>query len=208
LIDGKQKLTDPQWVEPFSQIAKWAPYMGDGFKAQSYPDSQNLFTLGRAAIYPAGSWEIAQFDSQAKFKMGVFGPPVPKAGDPCYISDHVDLAFGMNGKTKNPEAVKAFLTWTATPEFAQLYSNSLPGFFSLQSGTIEQKNPLAKEFVALRDSCKSTIRSTYQVLSRGTPNLENETWGESANVINGTDTPEQAAQKLQKGLDAWYKPAK
>src|SRR5260370_1193961 len=97
---------------------------------------------------------------------------------------------------------------TATPEFAQLYSNSLPGFFSLQSGTIEQKNPLAKEFVALRDSCKSTIRSTYQVLSRGTPNLENETWGESANVINGTDTPEQAAQKLQKGLDAWYKPAK
>jgi raffinose/stachyose/melibiose transport system substrate-binding protein len=208
LIDGKQKLTDPQWVEPFRQIAKWAPYMGDGFKAQSYPDSQNLFTLGRAAIYPAGSWEIAQFDSQAKFKMGVFGPPVPKAGDPCYISDHVDLAFGMNGKTKNPEAVKAFLTWTATPEFAQLYSNSLPGFFSLQSGTIEQKNPLAKEFVALRDSCKSTIRSTYQVLSRGTPNLENETWGESANVINGTDTPEQAAQKLQKGLDAWYKPAK
>ena len=45
------------------------------------------------------------------------------------------------------------------------------------------------------------------ILSRGTPNLENETWVESANVINGTDTPEVAGEKLQKGLDTWYKPA-
>ena len=208
LIAGKQKLTDPQWVEPYKQLAKWGAYLGDGYKAQSYPDSQNLFTLGRAAIYPAGSWEIAQFNSQAQFKMGAFPPPVSKVGDPCYISDHVDIAFGMNAKTKNPDAAKTFLTWVASPEFAQIYSNALPGFFSLQSGTIEQTDPLAKEFVSWRNSCKSTIRSTYQILSRGTPNLENETWVESANVINGTDTPEAAAQKLQKGLDSWYKPAK
>jgi raffinose/stachyose/melibiose transport system substrate-binding protein len=30
----------------------------------------------------------------------------------------------------------------------------------------------------------------------------------SANVINGTQTPEDAAKKLQDGLDSWYKPAK
>ena len=52
LIKGEQKLTDPQWVEPFATLAKWKPYLGDGFEAQTYPDSQNLFTLGRAAIYP------------------------------------------------------------------------------------------------------------------------------------------------------------
>jgi raffinose/stachyose/melibiose transport system substrate-binding protein len=208
LIAGTKKLTDPEWVAPFKQMAKWGPYMGEGYKAQSYPDSQNLFTLGRAAIYPAGSWEIAQFESQAQFPMGAFPPPVPKAGDHCYVSDHVDIAFGMNAKTRNPEAAKTFLTWVASPEFAQLYSNALPGFFSLQSQPIEQKNPLAKEFASFRDSCKSTIRSTYQILSRGTPNLENETWVESANVINGTDTPEAAAAKLQKGLDSWYKPGK
>ncbi len=81
LIAGKQKLTDAQWVEPYKELAKWKPYLGDGFEAQTYPDSQNLFTLGRAAIYPAGSWEIALFNSQAQFKMGAFPPPVPKAGD-------------------------------------------------------------------------------------------------------------------------------
>ncbi len=208
LIAGREKLTDPQWVAPFQQLARWAPYMGDGFKAQSYPDSQNLFTLGRAAIYPAGSWEIPQFESQAQFKMGAFAAPVPKAGDACYVSDHVDIAFGLNTKSPHQEAAKTFLAWVASPEFAQLYSNALPGFFSLQSGAIDVADPLALQFLSFRKDCKSTIRSTYQFLSRGQPNLENETWVESANVINGTDTPEQAAQKLQKDLDSWYKPPK
>ena len=208
LIKGEQKLTDPDWVAPFATLAKWKPYLGDGFEAQSYPDSQNLFTLGRAAIYPAGSWEISGFNTQAQFKMGAFPPPVQKAGDTCYISDHNDIAIGLNAKSPNQEAAKTFLSWVASPEFATIYANALPGFFSLSSTPVKMEDPMAQEFVSWRDKCKSTIRSTYQILSRGTPNLENETWVESANVINGTDTPEAAAQKLQDGLNAWFKPVK
>lgn len=208
LIKGTQKLTDADWIEPYKTLAKWKPYLGDGFEAQSYPDSQNLFTLGRAAIYPAGSWEISGFNTQAQFKMGAFAPPVQKAGDTCYISDHTDIAIGMNAKSPNAEAAKTFLSWVASPEFAGIYANALPGFFSLSNTPVKMEDPLAQEFVSWRAKCKSTIRSTYQILSRGNPNLENETWVESANVINGTDTPEAAADKLQKGLDSWYKPAK
>ncbi len=208
LLKGEQKLTDAQWVEPYATLAKWKPYLGDGFEAQTYPDSQNLFTLGRAAIYPAGSWEISIFNTQAQFKMGAFPPPVRKAGDTCYISDHTDIGIGLNAASKNPDAAKTFLSWVASPEFAEIYANALPGFFSLNSTPVKMADPLAQEFVSWRDKCKSTIRSTYQILSRGTPNLENETWVESANVINGTDTPEVAAKKLQDGLDSWYKPAK
>ncbi len=208
LIDGKEKLTDAVWVEPFKTLARWKDYLGDGFQAQTYPDSQNMFTLGRAAIYPAGSWEISGFNAQAQFKMGAFPPPVKTAGDTCYISDHVDLAIGMNAKTKHADAAKTFLAWVASPEFAGLYANALPGFFSLSNAPVELKDPLAQEFVSWRGQCKSTIRSTYQILSRGTPNLENETWVASANVITGAETPEAAAERLQKGLDAWYKPGK
>jgi raffinose/stachyose/melibiose transport system substrate-binding protein len=208
LIKGEQKLTDADWVAPYAELAKWKPYLGDGFEAQTYPDSQNLFTLGRAAIYPAGSWEIALFNTQAQFKMGAFPPPVEKAGDTCYISDHTDIGMGLNAASKNADAARTFLSWVASPDFAAIYANALPGFFSLNSKPVEMKDPLAQEFVSWRGKCKSTIRSTYQILSRGTPNLENETWVESANVINGTDTPEAAAKKLQDGLDSWYKPGK
>jgi raffinose/stachyose/melibiose transport system substrate-binding protein len=208
LLKGEQKLTDPQWVEPFATLAKWKDYLGEGFEAQAYPDSQNLFTLGRAAIYPAGSWEISVFNTQAQFKMGAFPPPVKAAGDTCYISDHTDIAIGLNAKSANADAAKTFLTWVASPEFATIYANALPGFFSLSSTPVTMEDPLAQEFVSWRGKCQPTIRSTYQILSRGTPNLENETWVASANVINGTETPEAAAKRLQDGLDSWYKPAK
>ena len=207
LIAGTQKLTDAPWVAPYAALAKWKDYLGDGFEAQTYPDSQNLFTLGRAAIYPAGSWEISGFNAQAAFKMGAFPPPVQAAGDTCYISDHTDIALGMNAKTAHPEETKKFLEWVGSPAFATLYANALPGFFSLNSTPVAMEDPLAQEFVSWRGKCQSSIRSTYQILSRGTPNLENETWNASANVIKGTETPEAAGARLQAGLDAWYKPA-
>jgi len=206
LIAGEQSLTDPQWVAPFEQLARWKDYLGDGFEAQTYPDSQNLFTLGRAAIYPAGSWEIAGFNSLATFQMGAFPPPVQAAGDPCYISDHTDIAIGLNAASPNAEAARTFLEWVGSPEFATLYANALPGFFSLNSTPVEMTDPLAQEFVGWRQTCSSTIRSTYQILSRGTPNLENETWTASANVIRGAEAPADAAARLQSGLAAWYAP--
>ena len=211
LIEGEQKLTDPQWVAPFTEIAKWKDYLGDGFEAQTYPDSQNLFTLGRAAIYPAGSWEISPFQAQIQgaFEMGAFPPPVPDEGDTCYISDHVDIAIGLNAASPNADAAKQFLEWVGSPEFAAaLRQRAARASSRCSNQPVTLEDPLAQEFVAWRETCKSTIRSTYQILSRGTPNLENETWNASANVIRGTETPEAAAQRLQDGLASWYEPQK
>lgn len=208
LIGGTQKLTDEAWVEPFRQLARWRDYLGDGFEAQTYPDSQNLFTLGRAAIYPAGSWEIGVFTPQigGAFEMGAFAPPVMAEGDSCYISDHTDIALGLNAASPNADAARTFLEWVGSPEFAALYANALPGFFSLNATPVEMVDPLAQEFVGWRATCEPTIRSTYQILSRGTPNLENETWNAGANVINGAETPEAAGLRLQEGLASWYGP--
>lgn len=206
LIKGEQKLTDEAWVAPYATLARWGTYLGDGYEAQTYPDSQNIFTLGRAAIYPAGSWEISGFNTQATFEMGAFKPPVQNAGDTCYISDHTDIGIGMNAASSNPEAARTFLAWVASPAFAEIFGNALPGFFPLSKTPVALEDPLAKEFVSWRDQCESTIRSTYQILSRGTPNLENDTWGASVAAIKGTATPEELGQKLQAGLASWYEP--
>lgn len=206
LIAGEQSLTDEAWVAPYRQLARWGQYLGRGFEAQTYPDSQNLFTLGRAAIYPAGSWEITGFNAQADFAMGAFAPPVQNAGDECYISDHTDIAIGLNPASPNAEAARTFLEWVGSEEFATIYANALPGFFSLSNFDVAMEDPLAQEFVSWRGECNSTIRSTYQILSRGTPNLENDTWNASAQVIRGAETPEEAGARLQAGLASWYEP--
>ena len=208
LIAGSAKLTDAQFVEPMRTIARWKPYLVDGYQAQTYPDSQNIFTLGRAAIYPAGSWEIAGFAKQARFKIGAFPPPVVKAGDKCYINDHPDIGLGVNARTKNLAQAKLFLEFVASPQFATLYTNAVPGFFSLQKTVVNVQDPLAREYAGWRARCDSTPRLTHQIISRGTPNLEDDLWIKAAGVMNGTITPPAAMGELQKGLDGWYKPAK
>lgn len=206
LIQGKGKMTDAAYIKTFQELAKWGAYLGRGFKAQKYPDSQNLFSLGRAAIYPAGSWDISTFKSQADFEFGAFPPPVAADGDTCYISDHTDIALGINKASPNKEAAQKFLSWMTTADFAKIYANQLPGFFSLSDHKVTLEDPVANEFVSWRQNCQSTIRNSYQILSRGTPNMENELWNVSARVINGQLSPEEASKQIQTGLDKWYKP--
>jgi raffinose/stachyose/melibiose transport system substrate-binding protein len=202
LIDGTQKFTDKPYVDTFVALAKWAPYLGDGYKAQTYPDSQNLFGLGKGAIYAAGSWDISTFRGQ-NVPMAAFKAPPPAGMTDCYISD---IGIGMNAKTANAADAKVFLDWIGSEEFANIFANALPGFFPLSNAKVTISDDVAQSFVSWRGECKSTIRDSYQILSRGTPNLENELWNVSAQVLNGTMTPEAAAAQLEDGLKKWYPP--
>ena len=186
LIAGDAKLTDQEYVDTFAALAKWSPYLPNGATAITYTDAQNLFTLGQAAIYPTGSWEISGFNDNADFEYGAFKPPLPAGQGTCYISDHTDIGLGLNADSPNAEAAKTFLTWVASPAFAEIYSNALPGFFSLQDTAVTLSDPVAQEFVSWRDECESTIRNSYQILSRGEPNLEEELWATSAGVMSPT----------------------
>ncbi|MCB9454266.1 MAG: carbohydrate ABC transporter substrate-binding protein [Anaerolineaceae bacterium] len=206
LINGTAKYNTDGFLEAFEALARWIPYMPTGYQALTYPDSQNLFTLGLAAVYPTGSWEIGLFNTQADFEMGIFPPPLPEGATDCYISDHTDIALGLNAASPNQEAARTFLEWMTTQEFAELYTNQLPGFFTLSNHDITVEDPIAAEFLSWRGMCHSTIRSAYQILSRGEPNNEIELWRLSAAVLNG-ENPQEAADEVQAGLDAWYVPS-
>ena len=207
LIDGSAQLTDQPYVDTFETLERWGQYLPEGASAVTYTDAQNLFTLGRSAIYPSGSWEITGFNTNADFELGAFRPPTADGQDTCYISDHVDIGIGLNADSENSAAARTFLSWVATSSFAEIYANALPGFFSLQDEAFDLDDPLANEFLSWRDECESTIRNSYQILSRGVPNLEDELWAVSAAVLNGNTTPVEATQRLQDGLDSWYTPA-
>lgn len=206
LIDGTAKYNEGGFLAAFEALARWQPYMPTGYQALTYPDAQNLFTLGMAAVYPTGSWEIGLFNTQADFAMGIFPPPLPEGATDCYISDHTDIAMGLNAASPNQEAARTFLEWMTTQEFAELYTNQLPGFFTLSNHDIAVEDPIAAEFLSWRGTCNSTIRSAYQILSRGEPNNEIELWRLSATLLNGDKTPQEIADEVQAGLDAWYKP--
>ena len=206
VLNGTMKITDPGFVAALSTVARWKDYLPEGHESIGYADAQQLFPLGQAAIYPAGSWEIPLFESQADFEMGAFKPYTPDGATECSISDHVDIGVGMNTKTAYPEEAKLFLEWLTTAEFAQAYSDNQPGFFSLSSHPIEVKDPLAAEFVSWRSECSSTIRLFDQFLSRGEPAGNTTSADNIYLMVQGSKTPEEVAQIIQDGLDEWYVP--
>jgi raffinose/stachyose/melibiose transport system substrate-binding protein len=206
LINGEARLDEAGFLAALESLATWQPYLIDGYQAITYPDAQNAFTLGLGAIYPSGSWEISGFNAQADFALGAFIPPVPDGQETCYISDHTDIALGLNAASPNAEAGLIFLEWMTSQEFAELYTNALPGFFTLANHEISVEDPLAQEFISWRGECESSIRSSYQILSRGEPNLETELWRLNALLLNGEMTAAEVGAELQAGLASWYEP--
>jgi raffinose/stachyose/melibiose transport system substrate-binding protein len=207
IIQGKAKVTDAPYVNALKSLARWQAYMPDGHESIGYADAQQIFPLGKAAIYPSGSWEIPQFTKDADFKMGAFKPYLPDNLDPknCWIDDHVDIAIGGNSKTAHPDEVKTFLKWLTSQEFAQAFADNQPGFFPLADYKIDIKDPLAAQFLSWRQQCKSSIRIFYQFLSRWDPGATQVMTDHVYLMVQGKETPDQVAKTIQDGLDKSYK---
>lgn len=77
----------------------------------------------------------------------------------------------------------------------------------MSNADITLENPLAQEFLSWRSECESTIRSSYQILSRNSEfNNENDLWSASARLLNGELTAQEAADFVQSNLERWYGP--
>lgn len=209
LLSGSAQYNKGGFLKAFQSLAKWKNYLPRGYQALAYPDAQNMFTQGRGAIYPTGSWEIGVFrQMNPKLDFSAFAPYTIE-GKKCVISDHPDIGIGLNAASKNQAAARTFLTWVASDAFAQLYANALPGFFPLANVKYTVKDPVAQEFLKWRSQCGKSFRSSYQILSRNAnPNNENDLWNVSAQVLNGSMTPQQAGDFVQKNLGSWYAPQK
>ncbi|MET0813333.1 MAG: extracellular solute-binding protein [Microbacterium sp.] len=206
LIDGTQKLTDPDFVDAFQATADLIPYLPEGYQSLSYEDMMQLFTLGQAAILPDGSWDITAATSTG-LDVGVFAAPVVNEGDQRYLQEMPDMAIGLSASSKNKEAATEFLEWLGTPEFQQLYVNKLPGFFSMGTEPVTYDNALAQEFADLKVDALLTPRLALDRLSAGQPPLDDDIWAVLQTMFNDGVTAEEATTTLQTNLDSWYVPA-
>ena len=204
LVNGQARFTDPAYIEVFRELSHWTPYIGPNPAEATEAKAVDAFAAGKAAMIVAGSWSIAQFTGKVNF--GAFPPPVAKAGDPCYFTDHTDMGIAINAASPHKEAALKLVEWMASAEFAERFSNSVPGFFSLSNHFFELKDPVASTMMGWRDSCDSTIRVGAQFLSRGEPAFTSELAEASQAVVLGQLTPEAAAARIQQGLLRWYPP--
>ncbi|HRI55941.1 MAG TPA: extracellular solute-binding protein, partial [Anaerolineae bacterium] len=207
-LNGERCFNDEAMVNAFQAVADLGPFVPDGQAALTYYDSQQLFLMGQAAMWLGGSWDIPVFESEAPdFEWGVFGIPAPEGQDQRYVTFHLDAGMGVNAASPNKEAAKTFLEWMATPEFAKLLANQLPGFFPISNNPPAPDNAHAAEFLALNEGAGLDIRLAWEKLLDGQPDGYTLMQDHAIAVLAGTETAQQAADALQEGLAQWFEPA-
>lgn len=204
LVRGDAAFNSAPFVATFDTLHQWLPYIGPSPETRTESDTVKDFAEGRAAIIVAGSWSIPQFVGKVNF--AAFHPPVSKKGDACYFVDHTDMGIGINPASPHREAALQLLEWMSSAEFAELFSNAAPGFFSLSNHFFELNNPVAQQMMSWRDECDSTIRLGAQFLSRGQPAFSEQLNNLSQAVLLGKTPPADAAEQMQKTLESWYAP--
>lgn len=210
LINGTKKFTDPEFVAAWQFLEDWIPYLPDGFQAISYADMQNLFASEKTLIWPAGSWDIGVFNKMVgnTFERGTFQVPVQNVGDPNYVCFHPDNGLALNAKSPNKDAAIEFLQWTTTEEFAQLWNNTFPGFYTLSKSKVDISDPLSAQMLSWTTTAAGcSPRIAYQYISRGDFNADAEITRLTNKMFAGDITAQEAAEQMQAGFEAGYKPA-
>lgn len=203
--DGTMKFTDPQFVQALDALASWRSFVPDGFASVTNPDATQLFALGKAAVYADGSWDITPVAANG-LNVGVFGAPLPAAGDTQYVQVLPDHAVALNAASKHQAEAKVFLEWLTKPEFAKIYADAIPGFFPLNEQPVTLKDPLAQEWLDLRVGATPALPIGLDAMSEGNPNWSSAAYNILNELMTTNMTGEQAAQKLQSSVESWYPP--
>jgi raffinose/stachyose/melibiose transport system substrate-binding protein len=207
VLAGATDFTDPDYVASLGVVDQVARYFPDDVAGVPYTDAQTLFTTGKAAMYPGGSFELGFFQSQAPdLEIGVFSAPPPPGSrlqEPV-VPGFVDGSYGVNAKSKNKKAAKELVSWMATKEFGQLFADELKQISPVPG--VESKDPLVAEMAQAYEDRPAPYLLLVD-FRYGTPSGTDLLGAGMQKMLLGKATPEQVAADLQKGVSQWFKPA-
>ncbi|WP_163099089.1 ABC transporter substrate-binding protein [Peribacillus alkalitolerans] len=210
LIEGKNKFSDPQFVDVLTRINDLKKYFQDGYSASSYQDMQTLFTQEQAAIILDGIWSVGTYKEQnPNMKIGSFMAPSVNAGEESHIYAFVDGGYGLNAKANNKDLALEVLSYTATKDYGQLYTDTF-GEISAYPG-VKAANASESLTQAMDRFENNSINQLFRIRSPfdyGDPAVGTLLSAGMQSMFAGKQTPQQLADQVQKDLSKWYKPFK
>jgi raffinose/stachyose/melibiose transport system substrate-binding protein len=208
---GKVPFNDAKMVAAFQAIKDIAPYLPAGQEGVSYYDAQQLFLLGKAAMFFGGSWDVAMFEKTAPgFNWSIMAAPAP-SGKKTIVCFHPDCGIGINKASKYQKEARVFLEWLTSKEAAQILADEVPGFYPLSKNgsALKVKSVHASQFLAISNGKETDLRFDWPVIMdapQGKPDGYTLTQTAALAVAKGAMTPKQAADSIQAGLAQWYAP--
>jgi len=203
---GQKTFADPDWVASVDVVNKLKPYLPDSAVGVAYTDAQILFTSGKAAMFPGGSFELGFFQKQNPgLKMGVFEVPAPQ-GSPSMTSTttgYADGAFGVSAKSDAQAASKDLVKWMATKEFGQLVADNVKQLSAVPG--VSYSDPLMKQMAD--NYAKNPTPYLLLVDFRyGTPSGTDLLGTGVQEMLLGKKNASAISTDLQTGVSQWFKP--
>jgi raffinose/stachyose/melibiose transport system substrate-binding protein len=206
VLAGKKNFTDPDYLASLDVTAKLKPYYPDKVTAVDYPDAQTLFTSGKAAMYPGGSYEVGPFTkTNPDLQIGFFDAPPPPGAkiDHALTSGYVDGSYGVNAHSGHRTEAIELAKWMATPEFGRLYASTLKQISAVPGTT--PGDPLLAQALQNYQAHGATYMMVVD-FGYGNP-LGRDQEGQAMQKMLGGTSAADAGKLVQKGISAWFKPS-
>lgn len=205
-LAGTKTLADPDNVAAIGLLEQIKPYLVDNVTSVSLDEAVTLFATGRAAMFPSGTWQVATFKNLgAKIDYGTFDVPANADWPSKTVTvSYADGGWSLAKRSQHPDQAKVLLNWLASAEFANLYANAMGTIPARDGATLQ--NPLLSEMYQRYQSTPSTyLGAAY--LRYGSPSGTDLLGQEVQKIWLGKTKPAGAAQSVQTGINAWFKPA-
>ena len=209
VLAGEKDFTDPDWVASVDVLNSLEKYMPKSVTGVAVTDAMTLFTAGKAAMYPGGSYDLATLQKgNPEMEIGVMQvPPAPGApsGSTATTAGWADGNFAVNAKSPNKAAAKELVAWMATPEFGQLVADEVKQISAVPGVTYS--DPVLKQISGDYDSSGSP----YLLLTDfryGSPS-GTELLGKGVQeMFLGSKDAATVSKDLDTGVKTWFQPAK
>lgn len=204
-LGGQKNLTDPDNVAAIGLMEQLKPYLVDNVTSVTLDEAVTLFATGKAAMFPSGTWQVTTFANLgAKVDYGTFDVPANADWPSKSVTvSYADGGWALAKRSAHPTEAAELLNWLAGTEFANLYANAM-GTIPARDG-VTLKNPvLAEMYQRYLSTPSAYLGAAY--LRYGTPSGTDLMGEQVQKIWLGKATPPAAAQSIQTGIDAWFKP--
>ncbi|MDX6284185.1 MAG: multiple sugar transport system substrate-binding protein [Kribbellaceae bacterium] len=136
LLAGRGRFDDPKVKAVFTKWQEALPYFDPKGKSFPFQEATSALLGGKTGMFLIGTFFADSAPKDALDDIDFFQFPIIDPSVPVAEEAPTDGYFASK-RAKDPEGVKKFLTWAATPEAQNIYVES-------SSGTAIPANPLGK----------------------------------------------------------------
>ncbi len=208
LVAGEACFTDPAFVATLATAKEWQDkgWLNSSPLADDYDVMRTSVALGESAMMIDGAWSTGpaspMYQVDPDLKLGFFAVPGPNGK----VYAFADGTYQANANSANAADAQKVLDFTATKEFAELFLAQV-GELPAYGGEYAVDDERLKEVANLiaTDSAGATPYFSYS-LNSAEPSYGQLVITAYQELFSGAATPEEAAQKIQDGLNSWSYP--